>query len=245
MDITNARASGALPGPRRLARLLVPLIVSLVLYNNLINLLPRDAHDQPYVPLNLLAGLLLLLLARGYGLSWRDVGLSRTSIPSGLRWGLLLGVGLPSLLFLALLLPDPISSLMEDPRLEGLTLAGLAYRTLIRIPLGTALFEEMAFRGVLFGTWAKVASLRSAVVGSSLLFGLWHITPTFNALRTGDRVEEPALLLVSILAAVVVTFLGGLFFAWLRLRTGGIYGPVLTHWLINALAATAAFIAIN
>ena len=50
------------------------------------------------------------------------------------------------------------------------------------------------------------------------------------------------LLALAIIGGVLAAFLGGLFLGWLRLRTGAIYGPALTHWLINALGALAAFL---
>ncbi|MFQ5873757.1 MAG: lysostaphin resistance A-like protein, partial [Dehalococcoidia bacterium] len=211
-------------------------------YNNLVNLLPEGLHNQLYVPLNLSVGLLLILWARRYLLSWEELGLSRGSLAPGAAWGLSIGIALPSILFLAPLLPDPASTILDDPRIEGVTAAGLAYRALVRIPLGTALFEEVAFRGVLYGTWLKTNGLRGAVLGSALLFGLWHITPTFNVLRDSDRLDGPGLLAAGVVGAVALTFLGGLFFAWLRHRTGGVYGPILAHWLINAIAAVAAFV---
>ena len=239
----GAWASGFIASRRRLSAALVTLVVFLALYNNVINLLPQGVHDSLYVPLNLSVGLLLVLWARWCGLSWKDLGLSSASLQSGAIWGLLLGIALPSVLFLALVFPDPIPSLLDDPRLEGVTLAGLAYRGLVRIPLGTALFEEVALRGVLYGVWLKTSNLRSAVLGFSLLFALWHIVPTFNVMQDSEHFDRPEWILMGVLGGIMATLLGGLFFAWLRYRTGGIYGPFLTHWLINALAATAAFVA--
>lgn len=150
---------------------------------------------------------------------------------------------IPAPLFLALLFPGQADSVMDDPRLEGAATIDLIYQVLVRIPIGTALFEETAFRGVLFGAWRKAHGLRNAVLGSSLVFGLWHITPTFNMLRDSYRLDGVALLALGVLGAVLVTFVGGLFFSWLRWRTKGIHGPILTHWLISSLAATAAFVA--
>ncbi len=219
------------------------LVAFLALYNNLINLLPEDLHDQVYVPLNLSVALLLLLSARVYGLSWSDLGLSPTQWPQGVAWGMSLGLLLTAPLFLALILPGPFTSWIDDPRIEGMSLAGLAYFVLVRIPLGTALFEEVAFRGVLYGTLETTFNLRTAVLVSSILFGIWHVTPTFNALVEGDRFDDAASLALATLGMVVLTGVGGLFFAWLRWRTKGVYGPFLTHWLINGLAAIAAYMA--
>lgn len=72
--------------------MLAPLIVLLALYNNLLNLLPSDLHDQLYVPLNLSMTVLLVAWARKAGLSWEELGLSRTHmVPSAAR-GLVVGI---------------------------------------------------------------------------------------------------------------------------------------------------------
>ena len=218
------------------------LALFLVVYNNLVNLLPQALHDLLYVPLNLLIGALLLLWARRHGFSWRELGLSPSSLRPGLRWGLLLGVALPAPLYLALALPEGMRSLIEDPRIEGVAVTGLAYRGLVRIPLGTALFEEVAFRGVLYGVWVRARGFRSAILGSSIAFGLWHVTPSLELLQQREWSHAPLFLAGGVVGTVIATFLGGLLFCWLRWRTGGAYGPALTHWLVNALALTAVFL---
>ena len=42
--------------------------------------------------------------------------------------------------------------------------------------------------------------------------------------------------------AVVVTFLAGLVFAWLRLRSRSLVAPVLAHVATNGLALVAAWV---
>ena len=84
--------------------------------------------------------------------------------------------------------------------------------------------------------------------------GILLPSPLFLALlfpgQAGSVMDDPRLegaatidLIYRLLGAVVVTFVGGLFFSWLRWRTKGVHGPILTHWLISSLATTAAFIA--
>ncbi len=218
--------------------------VVLALYNNLVNLLPQHLHDQVYVPLNLVAGLLLVAWARRCGASWTGMGFSPAKVGSALRWGLGVGVLLPSPLFLALVLPTAVGSLGEARELDSATWPGLAYQTLVRIPLGTALFEEVAFRGVLYGLWARRSSPSRALVVSSVVFGIWHVTATLELLQ-GSDIFSSGLLVPAVLGGVFATFLGGLLFGWLRQRCGSVYAPVLAHWLINALAAVAAFLAVR
>ena len=214
----------------------------LVVYNNLVKLLPLVGSEALYVPVRLAIGCLLLLWARRRGFSWGEMGFSTQRIGDSLKWGLGLGLALVAPAFLALALPEEAVTL-EDPRVgPDVSYADLAFRTLVRIPLGTALFEEVAFRGVLYGVWARQAGIRWAFVGSALAFALWHVRPTFELMEGIDVLSNPFLLALGVLGGVLATVLAGLFFNWLRLKTGGIYGPVLTHWLVNALGALAAFL---
>ena len=227
------------PGQASLALVIAGL---LVLFNNLINLLPQPTHDRLFVPVNLAALALLLMWVRFRGLSWKELGFSLDRIGSGLRWGLGLGLALPAPMFLALALPESLGSLADPRDYSDVTATSLAYQTLLRIPLGTALFEEAVFRGVLYGVWVRAAGTRRAFIGTSVAFGLWHVTPTLELMSGSGYFPNVFLLALAVIGGVLAAFLGGLFFGWLRLRTGAIYGPTLTHWLINALGAMAAFL---
>ena len=187
--------------------------------------------------MNLAAVGLLVLWARSRGLSWEEMGVSTDRRGSAIRWGIGLGVAVPAPLLLVLVLPDSIGSLADPRGLGDLSTAELAYQTLVRIPIGTALCEEVAFRGVLFGVWAKGSGVRNALVGSTIAFGLWHVTPTFELMDGSGLFPSLPLLAVAVVVGVLASAVGGLFFAWLRLRTGSIYGPAVTHGLISALAA--------
>ncbi len=212
----------------------------LVVYNNLINLLPQPLHNQIFIPLNLAVAVLLVLWARSLGFSWQALGLSLNRISAAFRWGLGVGVAIPAPLFIAMALPEPIGSLADARDFSEVSPATLAYQTLLRIPLGTALFEEVAFRGVLFGVLAQEAGVRRAAVWSSVAFGLWHVTPTIELMRLIEWLSAPYVMAFAVLGGVAATSVGGLFFVWLRLRSGSVYGPILTHWSINSLSAFAA-----
>jgi CAAX protease family protein len=63
--------------------------------------------------------------------------------------------------------------------------SGLLWAVLVRVPLGTVLLEEVAFRGVLpalLGADGRRWMWRP-VLGASVLFGLFHL---FTALRLGQ-----------------------------------------------------------
>jgi uncharacterized protein len=194
-----------------------------------------------YVPVNLATAALLAVVSRTSGLSAGQLGLSRAAAPRGLAVGaagaaivvagIVVGAAMP--------LTRPW---FEDQRIADIDGASeLAYQSLVRIPLGTAAFEEFAFRGVLLGLVARVRPMTTAVVVSSLLFGLWHIRPTLGALATNDLAESAWAQAGAVTAAVVVTTVGGLVFCGLRLGSGSLLAPVIVHAVANSTATVAAY----
>jgi uncharacterized protein len=197
--------------------------------------------DAVYVPANVLIGAVLVALAFGAGASFDDLGLGRPNASSGLRWGLAIA-GVVALGLAAGVALPPTRGLFHDQRAVGLSGTGLAYEALLRIPLGTALFEELAFRGVLLALLLRLTWSVPAVAVSSALFGLWHILPTISALRANDLATGGPALIGAVGGAVVVTAIGGALLCVLRLHAGSLIAPVLAHTATNSLALSAAFI---
>jgi uncharacterized protein len=196
--------------------------------------------DAAYVPTNLLIGFVLVCLALAAGSSFEDLGLGRANVSAGLRWGLaIMGVVAVGIAFGALL--PATRGLFDDERVSGISGVELIYEAFVRIPFGTALFEELAFRGVLLALLSRVTSTVPAVAVSSALFGLWHILPTINGLRANDLAEGVAATAGAVSGAVVVTAVGGVLLCALRLHTGSLLAPVLAHTATNSFAIVAAF----
>lgn len=213
------------------------LALALVAYQTGANLLlPQALHDALYVVMNLgVGGWLVVWARRRAGLEWREMGWA-WGRPSGLALAVGLGLLLPAPLFLAGVMGLG-GGVVPPSAFEGPL---LLYALLVRIPLGTALFEETAFRGVLLGVWVRERGLRRGVVGSSLAFGLWHLAPTWERLAGLGVPLASWQVALALAGAVAATFLGGLFFAALRLRAGSLLAPVLAHALINDLALLAS-----
>lgn len=195
-----------------------------------------------YLPRNLVATVGLLWFARRVDLDRDDLGLARDRLSPGLRWGgggaavvaagLAVGVALEDVV-------GPVGALLADERAE-LAAGALAWHALVRIPLGTALFEEVAFRGVLGAACRRALSPGAATLWQSGVFGLWHVAPTVVALRLNDVPPASVAGLGAIAGAVAVTSVAGLVFEQLRLRSGSLAAPVLAHWATNALGLVAA-----
>lgn len=219
-------------------RFVLAVAAFLAIYNNAANLL--GLPEPLYVPTNLAVTVGLVAAARRQGYRWSTLGLGRSGVGPGLRWGLG-GAAVVALGLAAALAWPPAAPLLADERVAGLSFGALVFRVLVRIPLGTVVLEEVAFRGVLFGAWADRQSLRAALVGSSVLFGLWHIGPTLVLLAENDVALTPAGLVIAVGGSVAVTAVAGAVFCGLRLRSGGIVAPALVHGATNALGTLAAF----
>jgi membrane protease YdiL (CAAX protease family) len=119
------------------------------------------------------------------------------------------------------------------------------YTSLVVIPLGTVLFEEVAFRSVLWGLLAHDYGVPLATAVSACLFGLWHVLPAMDLARTHTSVKGRATagrrrLAVTVLATIAFTTIAGIVFAELRRRSGSLVAPVGLHWATNGLGVLAA-----
>jgi len=204
------------------------------------NIVSNRAWPQAYVPWNVAVTLLLLVVARRAGLSWTDLGLGRR----GSRRGLLVGglaVALVAAVYLvALALPVTRAAFLDQRAAGPLSAALLA--ALVRIPFGTVLLEEVAFRGVLpalvSGSW-----WRGALV-SSVLFGLWHVLPSIGVDSSNAALAAAfgnwGTVAQAALAVVAMTGAGLVLMAWRRWG-GHLLTPVLSHLATNSLGVLIAW----
>ncbi len=208
------------------------VLVALAAHNLVGNLVLPPAL---YVPINLAVAVLLLGVARASGASWPELGLDRSSFGRGAAVGAAALLFVTVVLVVAALVPAT-QALFEDQRAARVTGAAVAYQALVRIPLGTVVLEEIAFRGVLLALLRRATSTGVAVAWSSATFGLWHVVPTVEALRA-NRLAPSVL---AIAAAVVITAAAGAVFCWLRLRSGSLLAPALAHVGTNSVALVVA-----
>lgn len=198
-----------------------------------------------YVPVNLAVAAVLVLVAWWVGLVPADLGLARARVPAGLALGGAIAVVLVAGIGLGAVLPWT-RSLFEDQRIAGVEGAGqLAVQALVRVPLGTAVLEEVAFRGVLLALVTARHSTGVAVAVSSVLFGLWHIHPTLDALAANELAAGVPARAGLVTAAVVVTGVVGAGFCALRLESGSLLAPFVVHATSNSAATAAAYVVLR
>jgi membrane protease YdiL (CAAX protease family) len=189
----------------------------------------------------------LLLIAWGNGATPADLGLGRSDVWAGLAYG----AGACGAVLLVLVVGAVIpaaNGFLHDSRAQ---IGGgrLLFELAVPIVLLTAIPEELAFRGVLLGSALKLWGPWRASLITSALFGLWHIAPTLGTMADNHEFKGVAASvggeILLVLGAIAVTFVAGLVFCWLRLRSKSLIAPIMAHAATNGLALTVAWFAVH
>jgi hypothetical protein len=217
---------------RALSAVLVPTLVG---WNNLVA--PR-LSAAAYAGANAAAAGALLAAARAAGLSWPELGLDPRRFPSGVRAGVVQPSGGGRLRRGTGTAGGPASARGRADR--GLGGGRMAADVLVRIPVGTALWEEVAFRGVLEAALDRLFGAHIADAAGAVLFGVWHVAPTLAAVRANAPVATASQRRCAVLAGCTGTAAAGLLFTVLRRRSGSLLAPALLHLAANSLGLLAA-----
>jgi uncharacterized protein len=218
----------------------VAVCAALTWYNNITG--GRAWHRRWYPAVNALAAAAALAAAVASGLTGDDLGLRPDRLPAGRRLGAAAAAPVAAAYGAAVLTPA-IRPVLRDQRVTGLTGWQLGYHVLLRIPVGTVCWEEVAFRGVLQGALRRVLAEPAATVAVSAMFGIWHIRPTAEALDANQLATGPAARIAALTAVVAGTAGAGGLLSILRARSGSLAAPVLLHLTANCagpLASAAA-----
>jgi uncharacterized protein len=171
------------------------------------------------------------------GASFDDLGLHPERAGRGLRRGLVSAGAITTVIGAGAALPAT-RRWFDDERVLDVEPGAAAFRGLVEIPVGTAVYEEVVFRGVLLGLALRRLPPWPAAVGTSVLFGLWHVLPAWK-----DRSHHPFTRdrhALAVTAATVANTAGvGMLLAWQRIRTGSVVAPILTHAASNSVAYLA------
>jgi membrane protease YdiL (CAAX protease family) len=225
-------------GRRRAVAFAASTAFLLAAWNNVV-VTRVPGHPASYVPGNLAATALLLTAARAEGIAWPQVGLDPGRLREGVRWGGPGSAAVAACYAIGLTVPAA-RTLLADARVAGADGAEIAYEVLIRIPLGTVLWEETAFRGVLLASLLRVMPPRPAIAASAAVFGIWHIRPTLSATAANELASGPFGRLAAAFWGCAGTAAVGLLFTGLRLRSGSLLAPVLVHAATNCLGLLVA-----
>lgn len=217
----------------------VTALVSIAAYNVVQNLV---IPERSYTPANLAATVGLVAQARRSGVTGAELGL----VAGDAGRALVLGGGVVAATAAALAATARsrrLSTVLLDERARGHDRREALSRVLVRFPLGTALFEEVAFRGVLQALFARRLGHARATVFTSAAFGIWHVLPTLRLHRgmAGGRPDASRVERVAVVAgSVAATTASGFVFDSLRRRSGTLLAPWLAHLGVGALPYLAA-----
>jgi membrane protease YdiL (CAAX protease family) len=235
--VSQSRSPAPAAAPTRQWPLLATVVV-LLLVNAGNNVLAPDLY-MLWAWLGIGA---LLILARVDGLPLRRCGLGPVHRRAALA-ALLLGAATAAVMLMATQLPG-IDAAFDDERVAGADGSRVAYLALVRAPLGTALLEEVAFRGVLLAMLARRLTAAWAVAWSSAAFGAWHVVPALG-IATGNAAVSSALgaqPLLAVSLAVGAAAVAGGFLCLLRLRYDHLIVPIAVHATANASAYLLAWL---
>lgn len=197
-------------------------------------------NEKGYVRANVVITAALVGLGASSGSTLADMGLSPRL--TSRDWRTASTAASACALTTVLAVSYPVSrSIFLDERARDDGARVIVEKVIVRFPLGTALFEEVAFRGVLPRILA-----RSRVTGhvlSSMMFALWHVIPTARVLRgnpLNQRANNPMLVVAT---GSITAGLAGLLLSNARERSGSVALPWMLHSMFNIITYLGGVIA--
>jgi membrane protease YdiL (CAAX protease family) len=189
-------------------------------------------------PAGIAVATLLLWLARTGGAGFSQLGLDPANVPRGIRAGLALGVPISTAMVIGAFLPWTARFFRED-RIVQADAPGAAYELFVRIPLATAVTEEVIFRSALDSILSSRRPPPIAGLLSAAGFGAWHILPALDRTLSNPGIKQvhhgsitrEALIVAGACALTAITGVG---LSWLQRRSGSVVAPILVHYSINA-----------
>lgn len=194
-----------------------------------------------YVPWSLAVAFTVVAIGRR-SVSMEQMGL--TEYRRGIAWGGVLFVLTIGVLLLGVIMPA-FNDMYHDRRVSDGTAAWL-YQAFLRIPLGTAVLEETAFRAVLPAVFAVRWGVLRGCIAGSLCFGFWHVLPALGLTEvnpTATRVFGTGAggVAAAVVFAVVGTAVAGLWWCWVRYRARSVLATMIAHVATNSGAYTIAW----
>jgi membrane protease YdiL (CAAX protease family) len=177
----------AIPTMGRDAAIAVALALVIITYGNLVSLPPdgvRTGFGWAFVSGSLgFLALLVLWAVRVGGMPLSTLGIISANAGRSALVGAALGavVILPVVLYFAF--PLGLDNGIDPEGVREETWGGFLSWALVHQPLGTSLFEEVLFRGVLLAKMTVAWGQRQALVASSLTFALWHLVINFRTIH--------------------------------------------------------------
>ncbi|MBM2812190.1 MAG: hypothetical protein HW416_2949 [Chloroflexi bacterium] len=166
------------------------------------------------------------------GFSASELGLQRQGLRRSIGWGLALGVAGSAVIRLFFALPLAAKRAVTQPEYHHLSRARLLLLVFFQFLVGTSVFEEITFRGLLHAKLSRTFGTHHALVLGSAVFAGWHAVITAYNLRRSNLPRK--LFPFMYVGAMAVLFVAGWLLGLLRVLTGHVGGGVLAHWMMVA-----------
>lgn len=229
----------ASPRVRRISTRTVVGLILAIAATDVVATRLEPPHSDAVLKLAIVIG--FLVWARRFaGLSWEELGLARANLGAGLRVGAVAALIVAAAIVVLVAVPGS-RSYFESNRVAADSTAQRVLEPLVFIPIGTVVFEETIFRGVLLGVLLRWGTRRRAVVVTSVVFGLWHLPPALSDASGKGAIEAAGV----VVGTIAITTVAGVLFAWLRLRSGSLVAPIFGHIATNSFAYVGALIALQ
>lgn len=219
--------------PERRVPAIVGTVLLLVVATLLIN---RVLPAWAYPVCGTVTAVLLVAVAYWAGLGASGIGLDRRHVWRAGVVGLL-GLGLVGLTFGTALAVPALRSIFVSGGMGAPVAGDLLWQVLVRIPLGTVVLEEVAFRGVLPALFGGGRHWRwGAVLGAAALFGLWHVYPALALQHNAIVQQHFGALPIAVLPVLVMLAAAGagVVLYWWRHAGRGLLSPALMHLATNS-----------
>ena len=212
----------------------------LLIYGNVIFSAPGAARDGARIVANLGLTAAALGMAYASGLTRAELGLKSRPLVRSSLIGIAIGLALPlPVVALVGIVPLVTGQPVQYAGVGELTGGQLAVSLGLRFPLGTALAEEVIFRGVLLALWRRAAGARRAVIATAVTFALWHAVVVNVTVQDSGLAGHPFLFALGYVGALLAILVVGVVLAVLQVRSRSVAGPVMAHWLTVALIRLA------
>lgn len=155
-------------------------------------------------------------------------------VTAGLAWTAVTAVVLGVVAIVATRVPR-VAAALADERMAAMPRAAFTRHVTLRIPLLSALAEEVLFRGVVWGLLERAGGTGTALLGSAVAFAVSHAVVGAQQAEAQGR-DRGRWVLVTLAA----TFVAGLALGGLRWATGGVWASTGVHATVNVCLALLA-----
>jgi uncharacterized protein len=219
------------------ARTLILLAATLVVYENVATVITGgELFISVPAALTISAILItaMIVVSRRCKLTLAELGLTRRGAARGAAIGLAVAAVVAAGAVVIVRIGPMVDGPVQYAPFATMPAADAIMRAVVWVPLATVLPEELSFRGVLLALLRRRYADTRAALLSAIPFALWHGLIIVHTVGETSLARNTSGWTLGILAGFVVVALGGLLFAYLRIRTGTLFAPLACHWAFNA-----------